>query len=92
MGSLQRRGGGAYSYRGSKAAVNKVMQALAMDLEGEGVIVCVVHPGWVRTDMGGRQAELGPDESARGIVQLVDALTMAHSGRFYTWKGTEHPW
>jgi len=46
---------GNYAYRSSKAAVNKVMQGLAVDLRPENIIVCPVHPGWVQTDMGVRK-------------------------------------
>lgn len=92
MGSLARKSSGDYAYRSSKAAVNKVMQTLAVELEREGVIVCPVHPGWVRTDMGGSGGTLSPEESANGLYGLIASLTMAHSGRFWTWDGKEHPW
>jgi NAD(P)-dependent dehydrogenase (short-subunit alcohol dehydrogenase family) len=83
---------GAMAYRVSKAAVNKVMQCLASDLAGDGIPVIVVHPGWVRTDMGGGGAELAPEDSAAGLVKLADGLTMAQSGQFFRWNGTIHPW
>lgn len=92
MGSLSRRSTGMHAYRSSKAAVNKVMQVLAAELEQNGIIVCPVHPGWVRTDMGGSQAEISPQESAAGLFDLIESMTMAHSGRFWTWRGEEHPW
>jgi NAD(P)-dependent dehydrogenase (short-subunit alcohol dehydrogenase family) len=92
MASLQRRSSGAYAYRSSKAALNKVMQVLAVELEGEGIVVCPVHPGWVRTDMGGRGAELAAPESAQGLHALIESLRPEHSGRFWTWDGREHPW
>ncbi|MEM1434102.1 MAG: SDR family oxidoreductase [Pseudomonadota bacterium] len=92
MGSLNRKSTGAHAYRSSKAAVNKVMQVLALELEADGIVVCPVHPGWVRTAMGGATAELSAEESAAGLVRLIDSLTPAHSGRFWTWEGKEHPW
>ena len=93
MGSLLRDGSpGYYAYRSSKAALNKVMQVLALELRGDGIIACPIHPGWVRTDMGGPQAEISVDESSGGIVKLIASLTMEHSGRFWTWDGREHPW
>jgi NAD(P)-dependent dehydrogenase (short-subunit alcohol dehydrogenase family) len=52
MGSMARPRGGSYAYRSSKAAVNKAMQGLALDLAEERISVVAVHPGWVRTDMG----------------------------------------
>ena len=76
----------------SKAAVNKVMQGLACDLRQFGIIVCPVHPGWVRTDMGGSSADISVEESASGLIALLDRLTLKDSGRFYQWNGTVHPW
>ena len=92
MGSLARKSTGSHAYRSSKAAVNKVMQVLALELESDGIVVCPVHPGWVRTDMGGDSADISAEESAAGIVKLIAGLGMEHSGRFWTWQGEEHPW
>jgi NAD(P)-dependent dehydrogenase (short-subunit alcohol dehydrogenase family) len=85
-------GTGSYAYRSSKSAVSKVMQVLATELKGDGIIVCPVHPGWVQTDMGGARAEIPARECARGLGKLIDNLTMEQSGRFWNWNGTEHPW
>lgn len=92
MGSLQRQSTGVLAYRSSKAALNKVMQVLSLELRPAGIVVCPIHPGWVRTDMGGARADISVEESANGIVSLVDSLTLDHSGRFLTWRGEEHPW
>lgn len=92
MGALSRKSKGAHAYRSSKAAVNKVMQVLSMELEADGIVVCPVHPGWVRTDMGGAGADISVDESADGLFRLIDAMTMAQTGRFWTWEGEEHAW
>lgn len=92
MGSLARKSKGSHAYRSSKAAVNKVMQVLATELADDGIIVCPVHPGWVRTDMGGASADISVEESGAGLFKLVNALTMEQSGRFWTWNGEEHPW
>ena len=92
MGSLDRKGSGSYAYRGSKAAVNKVMQALAQEFRGDGIVVCPVHPGWVRTDMGGAHAEISADESASGLFDLVESLTIRDTGQFWNWDGKRHPW
>ena len=67
MGALSRTSKGAFAYRSSKAAVNKVMQVLALELEPDGIVVCPIHPGWVRTDMGGPSADISVQESASGI-------------------------
>lgn len=92
MGSLSRESLGMYAYRSSKAAVNKVMQVLALELKEKGITVCPVHPGWVQTDMGGKQADISVVESAGGIVRLIQRITIEESGKFFTWEGTEHPW
>lgn len=92
MGSLHRKSVGQHAYRSSKAAVNKVMQVMAVELRDRGIIVCPIHPGWVRTDMGGPQADISVEESISGLISVIDRLSMEDSGRFWTWEGTEHPW
>jgi NAD(P)-dependent dehydrogenase (short-subunit alcohol dehydrogenase family) len=92
MGALARQSKGALIYRSSKAAVNKTMQVLALELESQGIIVCPVHPGWVQTDMGGAQADITPAQSADGLYQLIAQLDASKSGRFWSFDGSEHPW
>ena len=92
MGALSRTSKGSFAYRSSKAAVNKVMQVLALELEADGIICCPVHPGWVRTDMGGPQADISVEESAAGLIELIEGLTQSDSGRFWTYNGEEHSW
>lgn len=92
MGALSRQSTGSHAYRSSKAAVNKVMQVLSMELKADGIVVCPVHPGWVRTDMGGNAADISVEESGSGLFDLIGSLTAEHSGRFWTWEGKEHPW
>jgi NAD(P)-dependent dehydrogenase (short-subunit alcohol dehydrogenase family) len=84
--------GGFYAYASAKAGVNKVMQALALDLKGENIAVAMVHPGWVKTDMGGPNAQITPEESASGIRRVVEGLSPAETGRFYKWNGEGHSW
>jgi NAD(P)-dependent dehydrogenase (short-subunit alcohol dehydrogenase family) len=84
--------GGDYGYCASKAALNMLTRALAFDLQSRGIIVIALHPGWVRTDMGGRSAPLSPKNSALGILSLADRLTLSDCGRFLTWDGHELPW
>jgi NAD(P)-dependent dehydrogenase (short-subunit alcohol dehydrogenase family) len=69
--------------------VNKIVQGLATDLKQEGMIVVAVHPGWVRTDMGGAGADLPVSESAAGILALIASLTLADTGSFFNWDGSE---
>ncbi|WP_193175504.1 SDR family oxidoreductase [Oricola nitratireducens] len=92
MGRLSYMKSDRIAYRASKAAVNKVMQGLAVDLEGEGIAVRLVHPGWVRTDMGGSQADISVQESAAGILRIVEATTLADTGTFVDYDGSTIPW
>lgn len=77
------------AYRASKAAVNKVMQGLATMLEPKGITVALVDPGWVRTDMGGDEAEEDPVAVAKGIMDVIDRLTLADTGKFFRFSGEE---
>ncbi len=84
--------GGAYAYSSAKAGVNKVMQVLAKDLKGQNIVVSMIHPGWVKTDMGGAGADITPQESAAGIHAVIAGLTLEDTGKFYKWNGEIHPW
>jgi NAD(P)-dependent dehydrogenase (short-subunit alcohol dehydrogenase family) len=84
--------GGAYIYRSSKAAVNAVMKSLAVDVEPRGVTVVVLHPGWVRTDMGGPGADIDPADSVTGMRQVIGGLSPADNGRFFNYDGSPLPW
>lgn len=92
MGALTSQSTGHHAYRSSKAALNKVTQVLALELDSQGIIVCCVHPGWVQTDMGGVDAQLTPQESASGLFNLISSLSMQQSGKFITWEGEELAW
>ena len=92
MGSLTRAGGDRVAYRSSKAAANMAMRTLAVEWRERGITVCALHPGWVRTDMGGSAAALGPTESAAGLLRVIDGLSIADSGRFLDHEGDELPW
>jgi NAD(P)-dependent dehydrogenase (short-subunit alcohol dehydrogenase family) len=81
-----------YAYYGSKAAENMLTRCLAYDPEIKGITVIAMHPGWVRTDMGGPNAPLSTAESAAGILKVTDQLTPEDNGNFYTWEGVKHPW
>lgn len=84
--------GGLYLYRSSKAALNAVVKSLAIDLAPRGITVAALHPGWVRTDMGGPQAPLDAPTSVAGMRAVIDGLTPADSGRFLAYDGKEVPW
>ncbi len=92
MGALSLDMAAAHAYCASKAAVNKFMRLASIDLKKDGVAVGLIHPGWVQTDMGGPQADLTPQESAEGIVAVVDRLSIASTGGFWKWNGETHDW
>jgi NAD(P)-dependent dehydrogenase (short-subunit alcohol dehydrogenase family) len=81
-----------YYYFGSKAAMNMFSRCLAWDPDTVGIITIALHPGWVRTDMGGSNADISVTESAEGILKVIAALTPDDNGKFYTWDGKEYPW
>lgn len=92
MGALSLDMPVGYAYCTAKAALNKFMRLAALDLGKDGINVCVIHPGWVRTDMGGPNAEISPEESAAGIVKVIDGLNAENNGGFWKWNGDVHGW
>jgi len=93
MGSMtDNTSGGAYGYRMSKAAVNAAGVSLARDLAGRGVAVAILHPGYVKTRMTGSRGNMEPSESAAGLLERIDALTLDRSGGFWHADGRELPW
>jgi NAD(P)-dependent dehydrogenase (short-subunit alcohol dehydrogenase family) len=89
--SSTRANGGIYIYRASKAAVLNLGRNLSTDLKGEGIAVGIYHPGWVRTDMGGKDAALSEADSALSLLDRFAALSIATTGCFETWDGRPHP-
>jgi NAD(P)-dependent dehydrogenase (short-subunit alcohol dehydrogenase family) len=79
-------------YRSSKAALNAAMKGLSIALRERGIGVLLLHPGWVKTRMGGWDAPLTPAESVAAMRILVDAFSLDQSGRFLRYNGTEIPW
>ncbi|MBK5198137.1 MAG: SDR family oxidoreductase [Methyloceanibacter sp.] len=93
MGSIaDNTSGGSILYRSSKAAVNMVTRSLAIDLAPRGITCVVVNPGWVRTDMGGPNANLQPAESISALRRLIATLGPEQSGKFFNHTGREYPW
>lgn len=85
-------GGSSYAYRASKAALNMLTVSMGHELKGEGIACVAMHPGWVRTDMGGEKAPLSPEESVRSMLRTIDRLTMADTGRFINHDGAVIPY
>lgn len=83
--------GGMYIYGSTKAGVSRAFVSLSIDWKDEPITIALMHPGWVQTDMGGPHAEITADESASGIIKVIDGMTKADSGKFYKWNGEQHP-
>ena len=92
MGSIQLGGGASYAYRASKAAINAGMHNLALDLKSSGITAIVLHPGWVKTDMGGPGADITVETSAAGLQKTIDGATLKDTGKFFNYDGSEIPW
>ena len=92
MGSIAETPGGSVIYRSSKAAVNMVIRNLSKDLSGDGIAFAVMHLGWVKTDMGGPQATLTPEESISGMRKVIAGLDKSKSGSYFNYDGTLIPW
>lgn len=83
---------GSYAYRSSKAAANAAMRGLSFELAGRGIGLLILHPGWVKTRMGGADARLTATESVRGMRSVVERFEADMSGRFFRYDGIELPW
>ncbi len=92
MGSTALNTGGHELYRASKAALNSLSRGLWSEVKGRGLTVLMLHPGWVRTDMGGPSAPVGAEESARGLVAMIERERGKHRHAFIDYRGEELPW
>lgn len=92
MGSSTNAPGGSFIYRASKAAALNLGRNLAAELRPEDIAVGIYHPGWVRTDMGGKAADLTPAASAAGLIDRFNQLSPATTGCFETWEGQALPY
>jgi NAD(P)-dependent dehydrogenase (short-subunit alcohol dehydrogenase family) len=84
--------GGFYAYGAAKAGLNRMMRSVAIDLKDKGIIVGMIHPGYVQTDMGGPGAEITPEASASGVRKVTADWTLARTGDFLKWNGETHAW
>lgn len=93
MGSIgQMTSSAGWLYRASKAAANAVLKAASLELGPRGVTCLALHPGWVRTDMGGPQAEIDALPSVLGMRQVIAAAGPEANGRFFDYTGAEIAW
>jgi short-subunit dehydrogenase len=81
-----------YVWRSSKAAFNAAMHGLAHERKPRGIGVLLLHPGWVRTRIGGSSAPVSPEESVRGMLSLVDGYKPSLTGGFFGFEGARMPW
>ncbi len=93
MGSIDdNQSGGSYGYRSSKVVLNMLTKSAAIDLVDKKIKVFALHPGWVKTDMGGENALINPEESVKGLRHLIDTFSLKESGGFYDFRGNAILW
>jgi NAD(P)-dependent dehydrogenase (short-subunit alcohol dehydrogenase family) len=93
MGSIADNGSGGWNaYRASKAALNAAWHSMGVEMAREPVTVAMLHPGWVKTDMGGRGATLTKPESVRAMRGVIEGLTPKDKGVFLNHRGETLPW
>lgn len=82
----------SYYYRSSKAALNASMKGLSLELRPHEIGVLLLHPGWVKTRMGGPGARITSTTSVNGMRKVIEQFDLDDSGRFFRYDGTEIPW
>ncbi len=93
MGSIDDNySGGYYFYRTSKSALNSAAKSLSIDWKADGISVLMLHPGWVRTDMGGSNAKLDIDTSVSKMLDVINSLDMSKTGEFLNYEGKKLEW
>ncbi|MDC3111228.1 SDR family oxidoreductase [Pelagibacteraceae bacterium] len=93
MGSIDDNySGGYYFYRTSKSALNSAAKSLSIDWKADGIAVLMLHPGWVRTDMGGSNAKLDIDTSVSKMLDVINSLDMGKTGEFLNYEGKKLEW
>ena len=91
MGSQTHTSSNAAIYRASKAAANNLMRTISNQFLSENIVVSSYHPGWVRTDMGGKFADISPEESAKGLLEHFLNLKKEDTGKFFNYDGNVLP-
>jgi NAD(P)-dependent dehydrogenase (short-subunit alcohol dehydrogenase family) len=93
MGSIDdNTSGGSYIYRTSKTALNSMMRSLTHDLASNGISTLTLHPGWVKTDMGGPNAWINSYESVVGMIEQIEKLSQENSGQYLDYAGKKIKW
>ncbi|MDL2403646.1 SDR family oxidoreductase [Rhizobium mayense] len=93
MGSIEQTSSSfMMAYRISKAALNEAWKCVAVEMREADVTAMVIHPGWVATDMGGREAPVSPEVCVQGIRKVIDQLRLEDAGTFRTYDGEFLPW
>jgi NAD(P)-dependent dehydrogenase (short-subunit alcohol dehydrogenase family) len=93
MGSIRDcQSGKSYAYRASKTALNMFTAAARNELRNDGIRTILLHPGWVKTDMGGPNAPVLVQDSVAGMLEQIQALEMEDSGQFVEYTGQLLPW
>ena len=92
LAGIAMNAGGSIAYRTSKAALNMAVSCLSMDVKSRGITCILLHPGWVKTDMGGPNAAIGIPESIAGMTQVIDKTGHDDTGKFYDYQGQAIPW
>lgn len=93
MGSVDDNySGGYYFYRTSKSALNSAAKSLAIDWKADNISVLMLHPGWVKTDMGGSKAKLEIEESVGSMLKVINAFDISKTGSFVNYDGKKLEW
>jgi NAD(P)-dependent dehydrogenase (short-subunit alcohol dehydrogenase family) len=93
MGSIGDNGSGGWdAYRASKAALNAAWRSMGVAMAGQPVAIAMLHPGWVKTDMGGGGATLDAADSVSAMRRVIDGLTPRDKGVFLSYRGEKLPW
>jgi NAD(P)-dependent dehydrogenase (short-subunit alcohol dehydrogenase family) len=91
MGTQTHLSNNAPIYRASKAAANNLMRTISNHFLNDNIIVSSYHPGWVRTDMGGANADISAEESATGLINHFLKLQKSDTGKFFNYDGKPLP-
>ena len=93
MGSINdNTSGGSYIYRSSKTALNSMMRSLTHDLKSHNIATMTLHPGWVRTDMGGPGGWIDAKESVSGMIDQISNLSLQNTGQYIDYAGKLIKW